>query len=102
MKITVHQASEEIKDAQVELLFASNWAIIELNHIIGAVVLLLITSSKDKFEEKVEKLSQKTNINQRNLYLDAKFVLKVPDLDLLKEDKRITWAKIVDKYLLDK
>jgi len=92
---------DEIRAMVTEKVFAARWEMIELYHGIGR---LLATDSEYQKHARgngalLKRVSQSTNVAERDLYRSIQFYTMFPDLDKLPDGKNISWNKIVNNLL---
>ena len=96
---------DELKTNIIERRYRIASELLELKWYIGDRILQDIGSferSKVYGKQVVMLVSESLNCSERELYRCIQFRKKYPDLDNLPEGKKISWHKIVNKYLSNK
>ena len=96
---------DELKTNIIERRYRIASELLELKWYIGDRILQDIGSferSKVYGKQVVILVSESLNCSERELYRCIQFRKKYPDLDNLPEGKKISWHKIVNKYLPEK
>ena len=88
--MTYSDLKEEIIDSYTEFSYHSRWIRIMMFHYIGSII---IENEKVAFD-KLEKLSDVTNIDLDDLEYAIIFADKYPDLDKFNHDKTVNWHTI--------
>jgi hypothetical protein len=89
---------DDIRATKVEKEFESNFARVEMYHLIGERITNDRIYKRDGAKVFVT-VTQETKIKQRNLYRAVQFYEKCKDLSTLPYGKDVSWHKICNEYL---
>ena len=88
--MTYSDLKEEIMDSYTEFYYHSRWIRIMAFHYIGSLIL----ENEKVAINKLEKLSDATNIDLDDLEYAIIFANKYPDLEKFNHDKTVNWHTI--------
>ena len=93
---------EECKDIFVESNFTERYARIEGYHGIGERILQEFNLADRKMtygERIIATVAKSIKVSTRTVYNMVEFARMFPDLQLLPDNKTVSWTKVVKKYL---
>lgn len=92
---------DDCRSIMVEAEFTATWSLVSGYHLLGQRILQDREKFNDGIEKAVQDLAHDIGKSRRTIYYAVKFAENYPRLDKVPEGKKITWNKLVTKYLTD-